>query len=115
VNAVSGTSFSSNDPLVSDLDSFAFGIPVGMVVTNVSYAFVRRTLANATSRDAFFFLDNGNASPVLPFLAVPLVDLFGASPVVMFASALPLSAGTYGIDNVSLSAIGEPGAAWTED
>jgi hypothetical protein len=115
VNTVSGTSFSSNDPFVSDLDSYAFAVPVGMVVTNISYAFVRRTLANATSGDAFFFLDNGNAPFVSGFLAAQVVDVFGASPVVMFPSALPLSAGTYAIDNVSLSAIGEPGAAWTAD
>src|SRR6266540_3135171 len=38
VNTVSGT-FGFNPE--ADFDSFAFSVPVGMVVTNISYAFVR--------------------------------------------------------------------------
>jgi hypothetical protein len=108
VNTVSGTSH--DDPGSLDPDSFAFTVPVGMVVTNVSFAFVR-TMGGATGHIGFT-LDNGNTLFVPPVLGQQLVDLFGASPVVMFASALPLSAGTYGI---TTSAVDQSGGGWTAD
>jgi hypothetical protein len=116
VNTVSGTNRLL--PLTGniDTDSFAFSVPVGMVVTNVSYAFVRTNVGNTSSGGISFVLENGNVSLVFPVLAQQTVDLFGSSPVVMFASALPLSAGTYGINTEGLSVGG--GSAldgWTED
>ena len=107
VNTVSGTTHFLPD---LDGDSFAFSVPVGMVVTNVSFAFVRTT-GGATGHIGFT-LDNGNTLFVPPVLGQQLVDLFGASPVVMFTSALPLSAGTYGITN---SAVDQTGGGWTAD
>jgi hypothetical protein len=107
VNTVSGTSHF--DPGL-DGDSFAFTVPGGMVVTNVSYAFVR-TIGGSAGHTGFT-LDNGNTLFVPPVLGQQLVDLFGASPVVMFVSALPLSAGTYGITN---SAVDQSGGGWTVD
>ena len=93
-----------------DGDSFAFSVPAGMVVTNISFAFVRTR--GGTAGQIGFVLDNGNNLFVLPVLAQQQVDLFGASPVVMFASGLPLSAGTYGI---TTSAVDETGGGWTAD
>jgi PEP-CTERM motif-containing protein len=107
VNTVSGTTHLLPDV---DGDSFAFSVPVGMVVTNVSFAFVRTR--GGTAGQIGFVLDNGNTIFVPPVLAQQLVDLFGASPVVMFASGLPLSAGTYGITTSSVS---EAGGGWTAD
>ena len=108
VNTVSGTSH--DDPGSLDPDSFAFTVPVGMVVTNVSFAFVR-TMGGATGHIGFT-LDNGNTLFVPPVLGQQLIDLFGASPVVMFASALPLSAGIYGI---TTSVVDQSGGGWTAD
>ena len=107
VNTVSGTTHLLPDV---DGDSFAFSVPAGMVVTNISFAFVRTR--GGTAGHIGFALDNGNAIFVPPVLAQQLVDLFGASPVVMFASGLPLSAGTYGI---TTSAVDETGGGWTAD
>ena len=84
VNTVSGTSHYAGD---IDPDSFAFTVPVGMVVTNVSFAFVR-TIGGAAGHTGFT-LDNGNTIFVPPVLGQQSVNLFGASPVVMFALALP--------------------------
>jgi PEP-CTERM motif len=107
VNTVSGTSHfvPGLDP-----DSFAFTVPVGLVVTNVSYAFVRTI--GGTGGHTEFTLDNGNTFFVPPVLGQQLVNLFGASPVVMFASALPLSAGTYGI---TTSEADQTGGGWAVD
>ena len=109
VNTVSGTStYGGNSP--TDSDSFAFSVPVGMTLTGISYAFVRG--GTATAGNTGFDLDNGNVNPVAPFFGPQIVNLFGASPVVMFASALPLTAGTYAMFNESLAYVG---GGWTDN
>jgi hypothetical protein len=109
VNTVSGTSHFDNVD-GADGDSFAFTIPVGMELTNISYAFVRG--GDATGGNLFYELDNGNAPVSLPALGSQTIDLFGASPVVVFASGLPLGAGTYGISNESVTK--NPAGGWTD-
>jgi len=107
VNTVSGTS--TFGPTSSDFDSFAFDVPVGMQVTDISYAFVRT--GTATAGFTGFALDNGNPG-AFPLLAQQIVNLFGASPVGMFATTLPLGAGIYSVQNESLS---RAGIDWTDD
>src|SRR5256885_1833704 len=101
VNTVSGTSIYG--PGGTDFDSFAFDVPVGMQVSNISYAFVRT--GTATAGTLAFALNNDNPG-AFPFLAQQFVDLFGASPVMMFAAGLPQNARIYGIQNLSLSKTG---------
>jgi hypothetical protein len=108
VNTVSGTSHFNVDG--ADGDSFAFTIPVGMELTNISYAFVRG--GDATSGSLFYELDNGNAPVSSPALGSQSIDLFGANPVVVFASGLPLGAGTYGVSHESVTK--NPAGGWTD-
>jgi hypothetical protein len=106
-NTVSGTStYGPGDSL--DFDSFAFSVPVGMMVTNISYAFVRGGTATAGSTGFVF----GTGNIFTSNLGSQTVNLFGASPVVMFASGLPESAGIYGITNNLLSRSGD---FWTDN
>jgi hypothetical protein len=111
VNTVSGTSTDAPGSGVVDPDSFAFIVPVGMEVTNISYAFTRG--GGATVAVTGFDLENGNTTASL--LGNQSVDLFGASPVVMFASHLPLSAGTYGIYNFGFGLDGTSDVRWTDN
>jgi hypothetical protein len=114
VNTVSGTSTDAPGLLV-DPDSFAFIVPVGMEVTNISYAFTKG--GGATVAATGFDLENGNSIPAFPGLplGVQSVDLLGATPVVMFASHWPLTAGTYGLYNFGFGLAGTTDAVWTDN
>jgi hypothetical protein len=112
-NTLSGTSHfsvSSNGAFDFDLDSFAFIVPVGMKVTNISYAFTRGGNANAGRVDYELVL--GNA--LVTDLGDDSVDLFAPSPKSMFGGAFPVSAGTYGLQN-SLLQEDPVGAGWTDN
>jgi hypothetical protein len=118
VNTVSGTThFDGLEPGVFDVDvdSFAFSVPAGLEVTNVAFAFVRTISGNLIAGSMLFILDNGNAFPQLPNVPSPSIDVFGASPVVLFASGLPLSAGTYGISRGDFTLSGFFPMGWTAD
>ena len=123
VNTVSGTIHFFIDQDVHadvDVDVYAFSVPVGLVVTNVSYAFATGPIVGNPAADdqVSFLLGNGNAFPSIPPLAGSgqEIDLFNdTSPVVMFASQLPLSAGTYSIFPLFLADRGEPPVGWTAD
>jgi len=93
-NTVSGpTSF-------GDFDSFAFTVPVGMKVTDITYAFVFSANGNTAAFNGFE-LDFGNTAAVAPFLGSQSINYFGASPVSVFSSALVLGPGTYGITQIN--------------
>lgn len=51
--------------------------------------------------DSSYPLNTGNIQT--GGLGTENVNLLGVTPVAMFASALPLGAGTYGIENISLN------------
>jgi len=97
VNTISGTNAFTT--LVDDRDSFAFSVPAGMQLTSISYSF-RSTAAASITNFVRYILDNNNAIHVPPFLGDQTVRLgLDVSPLVMFASAVPLGAGTYGISD----------------
>jgi hypothetical protein len=103
-NTIKGTTHVTGGIAFSvDADAFAFVVPVGMHVTNITYAFTTTTAGGATAATAHYELDNGNADPVSPFLGDVVVNLLGASPVHPFGSALPLGAGTYSVFEADMS------------
>jgi hypothetical protein len=112
-NTVSGTihfNVSSNGAFDFDLDSFAFIVPVGTEVTNISYAFTRG--GNATLGVVNYELALGNN--FVTALGNDSVDLFAPSPKSMFGGASPLSAGTYGIQNGDMQEL-PAGGGWTDN
>jgi PEP-CTERM motif len=124
VNTVSGTSTFGGGSNNTDFDHFAFQVPAGTRLTSISYAFVTTTNIPVTQGETGFILDdnpvllNDNAiSPTFPALGGDgqMINLFGASPVAMFTSVLPLSTGLYFLYN-SFLFIQEPiPAAWTDN
>jgi hypothetical protein len=122
VNTVAGTiHFIIDEGLNADFDAdvFAFSVPVGLVVTNISYAFVTGPIVgNPTAAEVSLLLGEGNAFPPVPPLAgsgQTIELLTDISPVVMFASQLPLSAGTYSIFPLFLADRGDLPVGWTAD
>ena len=115
-NTVKGAThfFTSNSN--TDFDQFAIVVPVGMQVTDITYTFQTQTLpgTNTIVAKSEYRLDNGNASPVAPFLANLNIDLLGASPVHPFGSGLPLGPGTFAVSQFSLTSTGD-GGGWTAD
>ena len=115
-NTVKGTThfFTSNSN--TDFDQFAIVVPVGMQVTDITYTFQTQTLpgTNTTVAKSEYRLDNGNATPVAPFLASLNIDLLGASPVHPFGSGLPLGPGTFAVSQFSVTSTGD-GGGWTAD
>ena len=97
-NTIMGTThFFANPGVNSDFDQFALVVPVGLHVTDITFAFQTQTLpgTNTTVAKAEYRLDNGNATPASPFLGDLNIDLLGASPLHPFAGAFPLGAGTF--------------------
>jgi len=114
VNTVSGTTFFFlTSPLTSDQDAFAFSIPVGAMLTDATFSFTTTLTGSVTEGAAGFRLDNGNLSPMVPFLGDQTVDILGASPVTMFGGAFPLTSGTYGLPENLLQITGSTGAGWS--
>ncbi len=113
MNSIKGTQFSDDTGPVgccSDFDSFIFAVPAGMHLASVSYEF--RTTGGSLSSSTEFALQRGSES-VGAQLADQEIDLDAASSTVeLFASALPLSTGTYMINN-SLTV--EIGQNWSAD
>ena len=115
-NTVKGTThfFTSNSNV--DFDQFAIVVPVGMQVTDITYAFQTQTLpgTNTIVANSEYQLDNGNAQAAVPYLANLNINLLGASPVHPFGTGLPLGPGTYAVDQFSVTSTGS-GGGWTAD
>jgi hypothetical protein len=107
-NTVSGTDhiFSFSD---ADMDSFAFTVPSGTEVTDISYS--AQLTTDNTSATVFYTLDDGNAQPSGAVLAVQEIDLTSTTPTSVFSAAMPLMAGTYGLVNSTFAF----GSAWTSN
>jgi len=108
VNSISGTLSWYPDPQPGapsahffDDDSFAFSIPSGMQLTQVSFAFtLQSSLDPVAKTDMALLGGNGWPNPNLPpILAGASIDLKGASPVTPFGATLSLGPGTYAIGN----------------
>jgi hypothetical protein len=107
VNSISGsTNFT---PTSSDNDSFAFSIPSGTQLTQVSYSKITGTITG-TLAVTQFGLYQGNQMAIGP-LDLGAINLNGASPVVLFGSDLPLGPGIYGLNNSELGRSSDGG--WT--
>jgi hypothetical protein len=112
VNTVSGTAsldFSNANNAIHDIDSFAFTVPVGMVLTDISYAFVRSGNSTTGFYEYKLFKDNA----LVTALGVDTIDLFAPSPKSIFVAELPLSDGTYGFETNNLGV--SNGGRWTDD
>jgi len=107
VNTVSGTlAFTQADGL--ERDSFAVSVPVGMQLTSIAFAFTTTLVGHNDFAEKVFTFDFGNLFPQFPIPAFGIIDVMGASPVDVFAIALPVGPGVYGIfDNGGQ--IGGPG------
>ncbi len=108
VNSISGTSFDL--PGGFDRDSFAFSIPSGTQLTQISYSFagdISGTLAVTR-----FQLELGNVTNnTLADTGSSAINLLGTSPVAPFGAVLPLGPNVYGIYNIGVG-ISNPGG-WT--
>lgn len=124
INTVSGTNFftvTSFEPdfrFDTDSDSFAFSIPVGAQLVQISYSFSPSFTGAVTTALDDFVLGNDNVSVSPPALGEQVVDFLASSPVAYFAAALPLGPGIYGIRDL-VHAIGPSSATvpigWRSD
>jgi hypothetical protein len=114
LNTVSGTIhfFNIDHVFDSDSDVFAFSVPLGTQLTQILYSFVLSPNSDTTGGSAGFTLDNDNAPSVVPFLGQQDILLFGPSPIPVFASALPLGPGVYGLRHDNLISAG---SGWSAD
>jgi hypothetical protein len=102
-NTVSGSQYDNFELSERDRDSFAFTVPSGTEVTQISYSI--DYLISGSEADTVYDLDNGSVG--LGFADIELTD---ALSVNLFSTALPLGPGTYGLNNTFLS---NPSDGWT--
>lgn len=94
-------------PIVpGDFDTFAFVVPAGMHVTDVTYAFATTILGNPTSTQSVAWeIGPGNKGipPFPPFLgSIYIPDITVGSPAHLLpGSSLPFGAGTYTVEEMS--------------
>jgi len=117
VNNVSGTiHFRTGGDF--DFDLFSFAIPVGTRLVGASYTF-SPTFTNIGGAAVGYDLGQLPLSfPAPPPLDSQLIDLLSASsPVLLFANALPLEAGSYGLTRglLSLDCLSEGPCSWQND
>jgi len=77
---------------VFDLDFFLFSLPAGTQLTQVTYT-VLATSGTLSGGPSYILDDDG----ALPFLGTASINRLVSTPQNLFAGALPLSAGTYGL------------------
>lgn len=105
VNTISGTNSLHLDAqgqcCVSDFDSFAFTIPVGMQLTSVSFSWTFAADPGALfgAFDAFRIRSGNTSNSAVPVLADDIFRIDLSGPRSMFTAALPLGPGTYGVSN----------------
>jgi hypothetical protein len=105
-NTIAGENVIATQSL--DVDSFAFVVPLGMHVSNVTFAFVTTAAPGTNLAHESYALDLGNPpSTGLKGFSIDL--LAGGSPLQAYGSALPLGAGTYSVLNGIFVVGGDPG------
>jgi len=98
-NTVSGTTSFGVNGIGFDFDNFAFVVPAGTHVADITYAFATATNGDMTFHSLGYLLGNGNAQPVFPSISdLAVYMLSDTSPLHAFGTALPLSAGTYAVE-----------------
>lgn len=103
INSISGTTFVNAVLPTFDFDSFAFSIPAGMQLTQVTYSFVA-TFSGAivTSATDEYLLYQGNTGlPSSQPIGDQSVNFLAGSPVAFFNAPLPLGNGTYTVKDVT--------------
>jgi hypothetical protein len=105
-NTVGGSTSFNPDSTGADFDSFAFSIPPGTTLAQVSFAFTIQTSAGVNKAETSFALDNDNAFPSGAIVATSTIDLLGSSPFAFAAGALPLGPGTYGLNQLNVGLVG---------
>jgi len=88
-NTVSGTT------ALHDVDDFVLAVPAGMELTDITFAFVLSP-DGVTDAVELFSLDIWGDF-LAPSLGEAAIQFFGASPAHLYASALPLGAGSYSL------------------
>jgi len=109
-NTVKGHMFSDFGanafPVATDLDSFSFGVPAGAMLEELSFAFSFSKSGALTDASIGYALNQ--IPPVFPN-PNQAVDFFtAASPVAMFSGALPLSSGSYSLQETGGAMVCNP-------
>jgi hypothetical protein len=120
LNVVSGSSFYL--PFATgetgDMDSFAFLIPAGLLLTDARFVFDASLTPTTLGADSSYVFGPGNDTPQFPFLYFISLDLLQPSPITWMNAILPIGPGTYTAQNSGLSVGGfvEPTLpGWTMD
>jgi hypothetical protein len=109
-NTVTGTTQAVVGPpaMPGDFDTFAFVVPVGMHVTDITYAYATTILGSPTSSQSLSWVlgpGNKGIGPFPPFLGeIFIPDVTVGSPARLLAgSGLPFGAGTYTVEEFGLT------------
>ena len=104
-NTVSGHIFETLNGSAFDFDAFAFSVPVGDLLTSMTFEWTITTTGNVTGANAIFSLKSANfGSPTLA--QTNNFSLRPSGSIVLFSSVLPRGAGTYAIADNSQSIAG---------
>jgi len=110
VNTVSGSIHDIPSQTSYDFDSFAFSLPAGSQLSSVMLAFSTTPIGNTSIALTDFRFCPSNAYCYSdPLSTTGDINLLGASPVSEFGGILPIGAGTYGIEQGSMTAPGNGG------
>jgi PEP-CTERM motif-containing protein len=105
-----------------DSDNFAFVVPGGMHVADITFASTATLLGGATSLELTYAVGKGNQNVGSPppnqsnrWIGDIFINNFGGPPVHLAANLLPLSAGTYIVQafGAGFGSSGTPGDGFT--
>ena len=99
VNTISGAMF--GDDFGRDFDSWAFTVPAGMQLTNLSLAISSTINPGTAHAEMDYGFNPGNVFDNTPSLGFATFDMMGSGPGSVWSAALPLGAGVYGISYIS--------------
>jgi hypothetical protein len=103
-NTVSGHFFQTLNGSAVDIDSFAFSVPLGDMLTSLTFEWTIGTIGNVTGANALFSLKGANSGA--PTLGTSSFSLRTSGSLLQFSTVLPEGPGTYAIANNSLSISG---------
>jgi hypothetical protein len=104
-NTVSGHIFETLNGSAFDFDAFAFSVPVGDLLTSMTFEWTITSTGNVTGANAIFSLKSANSGA--PTLAQSNnFSLRPSGSIVLFSSVLPRGSGTYAVADNSQSIAG---------
>lgn len=93
-----------------DFDSFAFSLPAASELASISLAFSTTLVGDTSGADGNWYLCSSDVNcSGSPLSYSGAINFTGASPVSEFGSALPIGAGTYGLQQLGLGTNGTGG------